>query len=640
MVVDKYLSEIAKINEINLLKKYGEWVEEKPLGIHYSPEKTEVNLFSSGVENLVFEIFEDTSQGHEKIEEYFLDKRGKNFYNTEISYDLGSKLHRIKLKKNGREMLALHPYTKTVTLNGDKGVFIDTSKVKPENWSSDRFVETEKHVDAVIYETHVQDFTFDRSSGVREELRGKYLGLVQKGTETDQNVKTGLSHLKELGVTHLQLMPINQNGSALEQEDSSYNWGYDPENFFVPEGSYSVNPEKPGKRVLEVKEMVKKLHENGIGVVKDIVLNHTYVLGRNSLEKLSEDTFFRCTNGSGCGNELASENPIVRKFMLDVVKHWQEEYHVDGFRFDLMELHDKKTMEAIKQELEAVNNSNLLYGEPWKAQGSEIESNGAKPMNRSNQINTGIGAFNDKGRDGIKGSPDGYDRGFVTGDIPENRDLIKDVLTGEIDIFKGDPGEVIAYTTCHDGNTLYEKICESASEMSFEEKKKASALSNSITLLSQSVPFIHGGSEMLRTREWEENPYQDSSYKNSFDWSKKVENLDLSDYYSEIISIRKQHPAFRIGDTEEIRQSIEFYDDNGFYKSPKDLVVYRLTYHEDSWEDIVVAFNPHHDDGKVQLPSENWEVVLNGIENSEKYTLHETDLATVNPLSAFIAKKD
>ncbi len=611
-MTDVYQSDRAqKINK-ELEKKYGEWVKEKELGVIYEPEKTEINLFASEkIKPIKFELYTENSE--EKIGEKTLKNRGRNFYTATINGDLKNKRYRLKLKKEGRETLALHPYTKAVTLNGDKGVILDTEKVKPEGWEEDSYVNLEKNVDAVIYETHVQDFTNHQSSNV--EKRGKYNGFIEEGSRVKgTDIKTGLDHLKELGITHVQLMPISQNGSAMEKDEDSYNWGYDPENFFAPEGSYSVRPSDPEKRILEVKQMVKGLHEDGIGVIKDTVLNHTYVLGRNSLEKLAEETFFRDTNGSGCGNELASENPIVRKYMVDVVKHWQEEYHIDGFRFDLMALHDEETMKTIKSELENNNQSNILYGEPWKALGSELDSKeDENPMNRKYQINTGIGAFDDKARDGIKGSPDGDDRGYVTGDIMKNRDDIKDIITGEIDIYNGEPGEVIAYTTCHDGNTLYEKICKSAEEFTEKEKKRATMLANSIILTSQAVPFIHSGAEMLRKRQFDDNPYQGPPEKNSLNWNKKKENIKISDYYKELIKIRKNHPAFRIGDSDKIKEAISFFEDIELEKSKEGMVAFKLDYEEDEWDDIVVAHNPYHEEGTIELPTKGlWKVAVEG----------------------------
>ena len=514
----KYISERAQKVEEELEKKYGEWVSEKELGAIYTPEKTEFNIFASGVKDIKLDIYQREGNRDFLIEEKQLKERGKNFYSQELDGDYHGKLYRLTVNRNGQENIAIDPYAKAVVENGDKGIIIDSKSIKPEGWDRDSFRKLDNNVDAVLYETHVADFTASPSSGA--EHRGKYLGVTESGLVVPgTDVSTGIDHLKELGVTHVQLMPIFENGSAEETDENSYNWGYDPENFMVPEGSFSEDPRDPEKRIMEVKKMVKKLHDNGIGVVKDTVLNHTYVLGRNSLYKLAGDKFFRCTNGSGCGNELASENPIVKKYMLDDLKHWQQEYHIDGFRFDLMALHNEETMKAIEDELEAENPSVMLYGEPWKALESELDhKDDVNPMDREHQINSGIGGFDDRARDGIKGSPEGKDRGYVTGDIEENKHTIKDITTGEIDIFKGEPGEVIAYTTCHDGNTLYEKICQSAEEFSEQEKKKASMLANSIVLTSQAVPFIHSGAEMLRTRDFDPNPYQGPIEKNSIDW--------------------------------------------------------------------------------------------------------------------------
>ncbi len=610
-----YLSPEAKEIEELLEKQYGPWVKEKDLGFKYFSDKTEFNVFASGIQELFLQVFKNENSGEVQVMEQKMKNLGKNLYSATVNGDLENMMYRLKVKKRGKEHLALDPYTEITSLNGDKSLIIHSNDIEPQGWDEDSFVELKNPVDAVIYETHVQDFTQSSSSGV--EKNGKYIGLVEENTTIPgTDIRTGLDHLKQLGINYVQLMPLAQNGSAIEHEDDSYNWGYDPENFMVPEGSYSERPEEPKLRVLELKEMVKKLHQNGIGVIKDTVLNHTYVFGRNSLRKLAKDHFFRNTNGSGCGNEIATENPIVQKYVMDILKHWQKNYHIDGFRLDLMALHSKKTLETVKRELEHNNPSTMFYGEPWKAQRSEIDDiHDLKSMERKNQINSGIAAFNDKARDGIKGSPNGTDRGYVTGKIMENRDLIKDVITGEVEIFKGQPYEVIAYTTCHDGNTLYEKICKSAEEFPHEKKKEAAKFANSIILTSQAIPFIHSGDEMLRTRKFDHNPYKGPKEKNMINWHKKEENIDLTQYYQGLIKLRKDHPAFRIGNAEDIRESIRFYDDKDLEYSPKGLVVYQIDYDEDEWDDITVIHNPYHEKAKVELPGDKrWKVVVDGKE--------------------------
>ncbi|MFW6025450.1 MAG: type I pullulanase [Candidatus Woesearchaeota archaeon] len=607
----KYISDLAKIIENELQELYGSWVKQKDLGMIYSPKKTEFNVFASNIDNLKLQLYERKSGKDKFIEEKELVQLDKNFYTNEIKGDLKNKLYRFTVKRDGKEHIILDPYVKSVVENGDKGVILNPSDYNPKGWDEDQYQKLVNKVDAIIYETHIMDFTGHPSSGAKN--RGKYLGFTEESYVPNTKITTGLSHLKELGVNYVQMMPIFENGSSIETDEKSYNWGYDPENHMVPEGSYSNDPRNPKQRIIELKKMIKTLHDNNIGIIKDTVLNHTYVLGRNSLYHLAKDEFFRSTNGSGCGNELASENLIVRKFMLDNLKYWQEEYHIDGFRFDLMALHDDETMSIIKEELEAKNKSTIIYGEPWKALESELDYNEKlHPMDRAHQINSGIGAFNDKARNAIKGSPNGYDRGYVTGNIYETRDSIKDIITAEIDIFKGEPDEVIAYTTCHDGNTLYEKICKSAQEYSNYDKKRAAMFANSIIMTSQAIPMIHSGAEMLRTRDWDENPYNKLE-NNLIDWNNKVIHKDVSDYYAGLIKLRKEHPAFRIGDSNKIRESIGFYDDINKDYGLEGIIAFELSYENDPWENIVVIHNPYHDNTEVKLPyKSNWKVVVEG----------------------------
>ncbi len=593
-------------NEIDVV---GEEID-VDLGVDYSPEKSKFAVWSPHADKIDLLVYETENEGAiGQIESMEMDDYG--IWHTEVKGDLKNKAYNYMIEIDNDIKCAVDPYAKAVTQNGNRGVILDLKDTDPKGWSEDERPHLEKPEDSIIYELHVRDFSISPSSGMKH--KGKYLAFTEEGSRlSGTDIKTGIDHLKELGITHLHLQPVFDFATVDESVNYEYNWGYDPKNYNVPEGSYATDSAEPSCRIKEFKKMVQALHENGIRVVMDVVFNHTYEIDGHSFGKLAPGCYYRqdkdgnYSNGSGCGNEVASERPIVRKFIVDSVIHWAKEYHIDGFRFDLMALHDRRTMEKVAEKLHEIDSSIVIYGEPWTADSSPLPTEWQ--MLKGEQKESGIGVFNDEFRDAIKGSTRGRDRGYATGKLNEgNISAIKEGIQGSINSFAFDPEEVINYVSAHDDLTLWDKIVHSNPEVSEKERIKMNNLSNAIVLTSQGVPFLHAGVEMLRTKYGDANSYKSPDGINQIEWGRKIENIDTFRYYQGLIKLRKNHPAFRMNTAEEISKSIEFI-------STDDAVIaFQLGEYanDDQWEKIVVIHNPYHETKRVKLPERaKWKVVV------------------------------
>ncbi|WP_027338833.1 type I pullulanase [Halonatronum saccharophilum] len=590
------------------------------LGANYSPEMTKFSVWSPENNEVNLVLYDEADAVHSQGEIIPMKKDKAGVWSTTVKGDLKNKFYHYRVTRDNEEFYAVDPYAKGLSQNGAKGVILDLKETDPEGWSNDQRPELKRIEDSVIYEMHVRDFSISANSGM--EYKGKYLAFTEEGTTVLGNdIKTGIDHLKELGVTHIHLLPIFDFGSVDEAADDEYNWGYDPVNYNAPEGSYSTNSTDPVARVKELKSMVQSLHKNGIRVVMDVVYNHTYTTETSNFGKLAPKHYYRyksdgeVSNGSGCGNEVASDNPMVRKFIVDSVKYWANEYHIDGFRFDLMALHDKETMKMVAKELRDIDPSILIYGEPWMADYSPLPFD--EQLRKGEQRGMGVGVFNDDLRDAVKGSTRGEDRGYATGRI-SNIDEVKEGIVGGINSFADNPQESINYVSAHDDLTLWDKIDKSNVVDSQEDKVKMNNLCNAIVLTSQGIPFLHGGVEFLRTKYGVANSYSSSDKINQIEWEKKVDNYDTFLYYKGLIKLRKEHPAFRMDSAKDIKDNLEFLE------TLDGVIAYTLKNNAngDSWRDIVVAFNPHHEAKKVELPKGGkWNVVVKenkaGVESVE-----------------------
>lgn len=533
---------------------------------------------------------------------------------------------------------AIDPYAKSIGINGEKGYLVDINNITnmPLGWKSYKRPEITKK-DSIIYEVHLRDFTIDESSGVSKNFRGKFLGFAEENTTiTYKNkiYKTGLDHLEELGITHIHLMPIFDFGSVDERKSNrkeNRNWGYDPKNFNAAEGSYSTEPYKPISRNIELREMIKKIHSKNMKVVMDVVYNH--MQDTINFDNIVPAYYFRTdyrgrfTNGSGCGNEIATERPMVRKYIIDSIKIWIKDYHIDGFRFDLMELIDLDTVKEIVREVKNIDESIIIYGEPWKGGYSPVKNG----VSRGSQQNQGFSIFNDVFRDYIRGD-NKPSLGFVNGkphDGPIAWNIIEG-LKGSINILTKIPQESINYVDAHDNYTLWDQIEKSLNPSiengKYRKFKEINPLDNelvrrnilalSIILMAEGIPFIHGGTEMLRTKNGDNNSYRSSDSINSFFWQDKFKYIDVFNYIKGLIEIRKKYELFKLETKEEIINNINYSFLNGEDKCGVIKVHYKnITHKEKGIEDFIIIFNgtsiKDYDVNKYIDPSKNgyWNVI-------------------------------
>ena len=585
------------------------------LGAVYSKESTTFRVFAPTALGVSVALYSSTEATVADAIEMAPDCDGT--WRATVPGDLEGVCYTYRVDLGGVVNEAVDPYARALTANGVRGVVVDLDMTDPEGWENDIRPPFGAATDAIIYEVHVRDFTSSPHSGVR--YPGKYLGMADRGSRGPAGVCTGLDHLAELGVTHVQLMPIQDFASVDELDKDDYNWGYDPYHFFVPEGSYSIAPECGIARIIEVKKMIQAMHSAGLRVIMDVVYNHTWSVEDSPLHMIVPSYYHRAdcagryTNGSGCGNELATERPMVRKLILDSLRYWVEEYHVDGFRFDLMALMDYETAREIELRLHAIEPSLLLYGEPWAGGLSGLSSH--RMFTKGRQRGLKIGFFNDGFRNAIKGDNDGVRRGFATGAGGCGRAIERGVVGGipysaDIADFATEPGECINYVSCHDNLTLWDKIARSVPLDSEEDRIKMDLLAQAIVMTSQGIPFIEGGAEMLRTKGGHCNSYRAGDAINRFDWVRKLDYAEVFDYYRGLIQLRRAHRAFRMCSAEAIRRSLRFLP------APADNVVAFMLDGAscgDEWDKIVVVYNPNRQDVRIDLPIEGeWKVVVGG----------------------------
>nr|WP_154896100.1 type I pullulanase [Paenibacillus xylanexedens] len=557
--------------------------------------------------------------------------------------------------EGGRQEIAVDPYARAVTMNGEMGVIIRLEETDPQGWSQDVRPELKSPVDAVLYELHVRDFSIHPSSGMVN--KGKYLAFTETGLCDSEGNTLGIDHLAELGITHVHLLPVFDFATVDESkagdnaygdsEDSSYNWGYDPLHYNVPEGSYATRADEPGTRIRELKALVLALHQRGIGVIMDVVYNHTFNTKGSSFEKLVPGYYYRqnedgtYSNGSGTGNEVATERPMVRKFILESVRYWAEEYHIDGFRFDLMGLIDTATMRELAAELhEHVSPSILLYGEPWAAMDSPL---GERMTLKGDQKRDGLAVFNDNYRGAIKGDSDGAEKGFATGAEGKEEDIWTGVR-GAITDFTASPSETVNYVTVHDNLNLWDKVVHTQGledQLGFisyddeghirgydsveqavqhanpymqidpnhvleNETVRRCLLANGIVLTSQGIPLLAAGDEFLRSKYGDANSHESGDAVNAIRWEQKQRFKPVFDYYRGLIRLRLEHAAFRLRTRNDIDQHVTLL------KKDKSLLAYELSGKAagDSWDRIIVIYNAAKESRILPIPSGMWNIVV------------------------------
>lgn len=579
-------------------------------------------------------------------------------WRASVPGQLYGKYYTFSIRHNGK-WLAETPgvWAKALGTNGERAAIIDLSTTNPEGWDTDRGPAIKHLTDAVIYEMHHRDFSVHPSSGIVN--KGKFLALTEPGTHNDLGDKTGIDHLKELGVTHVHILPSYDFNSVDEVNlpANQYNWGYDPVNYNTPDGSYSTNPADPAARITEMKEMVKALHDAGIGVVMDVVYNHTALNDDSNFSLTAPGYYYRhrddgsYSDASGCGNETASEREQMRNFIVNSVKYWAQEYHIDGFRFDLMAIHDTTTMNRVTRELKEINPDIFVYGEGWTAGDSPLPV-GQRALKDNVSSMPDVAVFSDDIRDAVKGHyTNERDRGFATG----KPDLEPTVMIGivgatahpQVDYSKGNnskapyalaPTQVINYVSCHDDLMLSDKLAKSLPAETPEQRQRADKLAQTIVFTSQGTPFMFAGEEIFRDKKGVHNSYKSPDSINAIDWNLKHRNADLFNYYRELIKLRKSHPAFRMTTTEDVARHLVFDKVN-----QPGLISYSLkdNANGDPWKEIKVIFNGSDDTRTVKIPSGNWLVVArDGQLNAEGMGYTKGGTLTVEPRSALILAKE
>lgn len=611
------------------------------LGAIYSKDKCKFILWVPTAENVQLALYGDNGYDFdcEAKEVYTMSKGINGTWIVEINGDFNGQFYNYLININGKISEVVDPYAKAVGVNGNRGMVIDLNTTNPEGWEKDTKPELKSATDSIIYEAHVRDLSIDETSGISNEYKGKFKALtIWDSCIPGTTVKTVVNHIKDMGFTHIHLLPAFDFGSIDENklEQPQFNWGYDPKNYNVPEGSYSTNPYLGDVRIKEFKEMVKALHEAGIRVVMDVVYNHTYNLD-SCLNNAVPGYYYRqdengeYSDASACGNETASERYMFRRYMVDSVVYWAKEYHIDGFRFDLMGIHDIETMKLIREELNKIDSSIIMYGEGWTGGLSPLkEELAALKKNTYKFDKLQIAAFSDDCRDGVKGHVF-YDEetGFVNGKdgleetikfavvaSTHHKDIDKENIVYSNEFWANEPYQTINYASAHDNYTLWDKLQISTPNCTEEELIAMNKLIAGIILTSQGISFVHAGEEMARTKEDEEgklveNSFESSDKVNKIYWDRKVKYKDLFEYYKGLISLRKEYKAFRMNTNEEIKENIHFLK-KGVNFSENNLVAYIIDAKniDIKCEKIAVIINANNKDVDVELEESNWHVMV------------------------------
>lgn len=544
-------------------------------------------------------------------------------------------------------------WAKATGTNGRRAAIIDMSKTNPENWSDDHGPVVKNINDVIIYEMHHRDFSVHPSSGIVN--KGKFLALTEQGTRSLAGDKTGIDHLKELGITHIHILPSYDYNSVDETQlpSNQYNWGYDPYNYNTPEGSYSTNPANPETRIKEMKQMVKALHDASIGVIMDVVYNHTANNDDSNFSLTAPGYYYRhradgsYSDASGCGNETASERQQMRNYIINSVKYWATEYHIDGFRFDLMAIHDTETMNEVAKALKEINPSIFVYGEGWTAGDSPLPvEHRALKENVSKMPQ--IAVFSDDIRDAIKGHySNAADRGFATGK-PGNEETVKIGIVAstahpQIDYSKGNnskfayasaPTQIINYVSCHDDLTLTDKLHKSMTDASESDMMRAARLAQTIVFTSQGTPFMFAGEEIFRDKKGVHNSYKSPDSINAIDWTLKQKNAEQFEYYRQLIALRKAHPAFRMTTAEQVAKHIIFDKVEG-----DNLISYSIVDNAngDAWKEIKLVFNGSAESREIKIKKGEWTIIAqDGKINANGMGSTKGGKLTVAPCSALI----
>ena len=609
----------------------------------YKGNKTEFAVWAPSAEAAQLKLYKSASD-----QEAFMTvdmKLGKDgLWKAVVREDLKGSFYTFQVKNDGQWLSETAGIAaKAVGVNGWRGAVIDWDETDPEGWAEDKSPQI-KPSDIIVYEMHHRDFSIHETSGASN--KGKYLALTEEGTKNPDGLATGIDHLKELGVTYVQLLPSTDFITVDEEhlENNQYNWGYDPFNYNAVEGSYSTDPFNPVTRVKEFKQMIQSLHKAGMRVILDVVYNHTTDASKTGFERTMPGYFYRMRedgtffNGSGCGNETASEQAMFRKYMIESLEWWMKEYHIDGFRFDLMAIHDIKTMNIISERLHAIDPAVVIYGEGWAAMAPAFPEDQIALKVNTHMLDR-IGAFSDNIRDAVRGPLGCENAGFMDG-VAGNKPNVEFGIAGgvahpqvSVEPWTNNPLQHVSYVSCHDDHCLRDRL-EEATKATEAERLAMVKLAQTAVYTSQGIPFIFNGEELYRHKQGVKNSYNRPDSINAIDWTYKTQYKDLVDYYAALAAIRHEHPGFCLADAQLVREKLQFIE-----VDDPCVVAFRINNLGgiDPARSLTVLLNGSKKAVKIDIPAGNYVVLAqNGKADVDGLGASSTRYCTAGPTSATI----
>ena len=581
----------------------------------YMGDKTEFAVWSPDAEAAKLRLYHD-AMGETAFKTVDMKLGKDGLWKVTVKEDVKGAFYTFQVQKNGQWLEETEGIAaKAVGVNGTRGAVIDWTETDPEGWAEDKSPKIDPS-DIIVYEMHHRDFSIHETSGVQN--KGKYLALTEEGTKNPDGLATGIDHLKEIGVTYVQLLPSTDFITVDEAhlENNQYNWGYDPYNYNAVEGSYSTDPFNPVTRIKEFKQMIQSLHAAGFRVILDVVYNHTTDASKTGFQRTMPGYFYRMRedgtffDGSGCGNETASEQEMFRKYMIESLEWWMNEYHIDGFRFDLMAIHDIETMNIISERLHAIDPDVVIYGEGWAAQAPAYPAEEIA-LKANTYMLEGIGAFSDNIRDAVRGPLGCENAGFMDG-VAGNKENIHFGIAGgvehpqvTVERWTNNPLQHVSYVSCHDDHCLRDRL-EEATKATEAERLKMVKLAQTAVYTSQGIPFIFAGEELYRHKQGVKNSYNKPDSINAIDWTYKTKYKDLVDYYAGLADIRHAHPGFCLGDADLVREKLEFIE-----VDDPCVVAFRISGLEgiDPAKSLTVLLNGSKKNVKVEIPQGNYTVL-------------------------------
>lgn len=630
---------IADYSSADFEKKYTYHADD--LGALCRKEDTSFRLWAPTAKSVAVNLYRSGIPGADDlIASISMKQDVQGTWTADCSDDLRGVYYTYSVSFDRDRIESIDPYARACGVNGHRGLLLDLRETDPAGWDSDPVPQWGKSItDAVIYELHIRDLSMDPNSGITH--KGKFLGLAETGTVTPGGHATGLDHIKNLGITHVHLLPIYDFGSVDESRPNlaQFNWGYDPMNYNIPEGSYATDPFHGEVRVKEMKQMVKALHDNGIGVILDVVYNHVFHTNAFCMNRIVPGYFSRqdaqgkLSNGSCCGNDTASERSMVRKYIVDSVCYWADEYHIDGFRFDLVGLIDVQTIQETISTVHKKHPHVIFYGEGWSMDTQLTKKDQPLATQQNAHLLPGFAFFSDQTRDVLKGSVfNSYDRGYVAGGLGL-KGKVRDCFCARFD-WTVDPTQVISYVSCHDNMTLFDKIVASTYGASQAEQIAMNNLAAAIYMLSQGVPFFQAGEEMLRSKPksgggFDSNSYKSSDKVNALKWGNldKTEYQKVLSYYRGLIAFRKTHNVLRLTSADEVSRRVRMLPGTG-----ANVLAFYLR--GDQGRDLIVAFNPTHAQVSLPLPEGVWDICIWGERAGNKVLAQAVHDVKIPPISA------